>query len=559
MKQRMCRVLILAIALVIGLMAWLEQHAQAASTPAPKITSCVNPGGTGGCYASIQAAIEASTYGAQIGVASGTYTEHITMTNGVSIYGAGWDKTIINGNFSASQPVVYFDGLIDATTVLSGVQVTGGGTGDPTTSPDGGGLHMYGSPTIINTWVNSNTGHYGGGVYALGGSPTFDNVPAWSNRALRGGGFYLTYNVVTVTSDFSGINGTVVWNSASDAGFGEGGGFYILNSKAILSGLRIYGNTADLGGGVSINSDSYPVTLLLNDISLNSASATGGGIEAYGSVQIVANLINANSARYQGGGVFCGVTCTLLSNVLTNNTVTDMMASGGGVYLSYKSASVVQNNWFEGNRALYGGGLYVSENTAVLVDANTIVSNTALGAAGVWVAGGDMVTLTNNLIARNIVSGTNYGALTVSYITSPLVLNNTIADNTGYGIEFYGSPGIVVANNIVYHNLNAGIARLDELTYTLDYNDVYSNTARDYGWGLSAGPHDQSLDPAFVGSGSMLTYYHLKPTSPVGMLGSLFWAPPYDMDGDPRSTYVSMGADQIALTLKYLYLPLIRR
>ena len=63
--------------------------------PASGWWRCVNPGGTDGCYASIQTAINASAYGDSIHVWAGTYLEHIILTDGVSIYGAGWDKTII--------------------------------------------------------------------------------------------------------------------------------------------------------------------------------------------------------------------------------------------------------------------------------------------------------------------------------------------------------------------------------------------------------------------------------------------------------------------------------
>jgi len=89
---------------------------------------CVNPDGTGGCYSRIQDAINAASSGIVIDVAAGTYTEHITMRDGISIYGQGWSSTTIHGGYAGPTPTVYMSSIW-AGTVLSGVQVTGGGTG----------------------------------------------------------------------------------------------------------------------------------------------------------------------------------------------------------------------------------------------------------------------------------------------------------------------------------------------------------------------------------------------------------------------------------------------
>jgi hypothetical protein len=187
MRQRVVGSAVLAIAFQIALLGFFQPvaHSQGPRR-APRTTRSVAPPPTGvdsgNCSgspcATIQYAISQSSYGDQINVASGTFTEHIVMKNGVSVYGEGWSSTIINGNYASSiSSTVLIPWDIDATTVLSGVQVTGGGTGNPNTSPSGGGISTAGSQIIINTWVYSCTGYYGGGVYISGGSPTLNNVP----------------------------------------------------------------------------------------------------------------------------------------------------------------------------------------------------------------------------------------------------------------------------------------------------------------------------------------------------------------------------------------------
>jgi hypothetical protein len=60
---------------------------------------CVNPGGTGGCFSSIQAAVDAATATDEIAVAPGSYAEEIEIRAPASrtIRGAGVGLTSVNG------------------------------------------------------------------------------------------------------------------------------------------------------------------------------------------------------------------------------------------------------------------------------------------------------------------------------------------------------------------------------------------------------------------------------------------------------------------------------
>jgi hypothetical protein len=69
----------------------------------------VNPGGTGGCYATIQAAVTAASPDDVIRVAKRTYHETALVTKALSLLGDGAQNTII-----------------DATGLLNGINVDGG-------------------------------------------------------------------------------------------------------------------------------------------------------------------------------------------------------------------------------------------------------------------------------------------------------------------------------------------------------------------------------------------------------------------------------------------------
>jgi parallel beta-helix repeat protein len=75
----------------------------------PASASCVNPGGTGGCFSSITAAVAAAHPGARITVAPGTYKENVVIDIPLSLVGANSNNTIID---AAGLPnAIYIDGL----------------------------------------------------------------------------------------------------------------------------------------------------------------------------------------------------------------------------------------------------------------------------------------------------------------------------------------------------------------------------------------------------------------------------------------------------------------
>jgi hypothetical protein len=88
----------------------------------------VNPGGTGGCFASIQAAVNAAEPGEVIQVDAGTYAENVLIGAGarLTIQGVGAATTIVDAGGSGDVLAVVGSGPA-STVALSGLTVRNGG------------------------------------------------------------------------------------------------------------------------------------------------------------------------------------------------------------------------------------------------------------------------------------------------------------------------------------------------------------------------------------------------------------------------------------------------
>src|SRR5580704_11482935 len=94
----------------VVLAAFSPACSSSAGSPAARATTlCVNPGGTGGCYATIQLAVNAAAANDVINVAAGTYTEDVTIGKPLSLMGAGAGQSFIDATNLANG--ILLDGL----------------------------------------------------------------------------------------------------------------------------------------------------------------------------------------------------------------------------------------------------------------------------------------------------------------------------------------------------------------------------------------------------------------------------------------------------------------
>ncbi len=240
---------------------------------------CVNPGGTGGCFASIAAAIAASApAGDSITVAAGTYFEsNIQLNRSVDISGAGVDVTIVDGGSGPFQVFKYPDFPPSVTATLSNLTVQHGYRGL--------NVGRFNTITLDHIRVTANGPGSGAGIFNnasfvhLDHSTVDGNIAAdaffgcdWSGgsgggiASLCGGG---SYHI---------SNSTITGNTAAN----WGGGLILNDGTHVIENSTISGNHANfpdagIGGGAMFLAGGFPdVTVRFSTIANNTAVGVGG-------------------------------------------------------------------------------------------------------------------------------------------------------------------------------------------------------------------------------------------------------------------------------------------
>ena len=281
----------------------------ALATPlaASAVTLCVNPGGTGGCYASIAGALQNIQHdGADvIDVVAGTYYErNITVFAPVQIRGAGMGLTIVDGSLGGSGPNVFRFWEGSGHSSLSGMTIQRGRRG-----VDAG---RFNTITLERVRVTANGPESGAGVFNGASilyvkSSLIDGNFATDNNSLAGcdwgggsgGGIAaLCGGTATFISDSA-----IVGNTASR----WGGGLMLNDGLHVIENTTISGNAAHFpdaglgGGGLFVGGGSPDVTVRFSTIADNTAVGTGGVLGS--NIKLYASLLQGNTGRACTGSI----------------------------------------------------------------------------------------------------------------------------------------------------------------------------------------------------------------------------------------------------------------
>ena len=306
--------------------------------------------------AALQAAIDAASSGDELKVQAGTYIGNFTMKEGVNVSG-GWNEgftaqtdyaTILDAN--ASGRVVNQTAAFSTLTVWSNLTIQNGNV-----SGNGGGawLNVKGQLKHCKITNNTSTG-YGAGVgNDATGSVLVDDCIISSNTGAAGGGVRLKGT----------IQNSVIENNRSSA---AGGGVVMLGGAAMYNCI-IRNNTVTNNqnhGGVRILNNN--VCTMANCLIYGNTATICGGVSVEGAIHYIYNntIVNNNqTTTNETEAPSCGVRCLVNANAVFANNIIWGNKTGG----------VAQDNQIRLNDN------YVSERAATYFLNNAIVRSTDVG------------------------------------------------------------------------------------------------------------------------------------------------------------------------------------
>lgn len=331
------------------------------------------------------------------------YLESLDIVGGTSNDDGGGIKATGQGD----------DILSLSNTLVRGNQAfAGGGVSvsniDSQGNPEGMQLVLYG-----NSSISSNLATNGGGIYCNRATVTMlDRSLVYLNSATDGGGMHAENCKILIAS--RGTNGAVVWsNNAGNVG----GGIHLSGAETearmvtvdAFTPSRIVGNSASVGGGVSLNEGA---SMVLYDVNIENNTAT----VAAGAVMVESEVDATGDTRFtmldarEGDAPSPAVPC---DDAEACNRVTGNQARNGNVRkpgaaimlaagTAYTAHARFQGTRIEGNvgesLARHSGAYgQIVFNGSLLV--NNDLSGTLLDAPGT----ANSLAITASTIAQNLL------------------------------------------------------------------------------------------------------------------------------------------------------------
>ena len=340
-----------------------------------------------------------------------------------------------------------------------------------------------------NKHVSSGSLQGGGGVCASG-ILTLTGCIITSNSTTGGdednyaygNGVYVDIDYDQIDDVFTVVGGKVSGNyyaGKSDISYNYGGGIYFRGAEMYINGgVKIDGNTAGNGGGLSGDCWCIYIEGSETSISGNTAYQGGGGVYVpNGPILIEGGEISGNVA-YQGGGIFADYveigSDTLIGGednpniAKTDNDGGGDNASGGGVYCNMLSMEGGEISYNQADHD--GGGVYQNGDGYVIMTGGVISYNQA-GRDGGGIHGDREIN-----IERKSAPHRNYTSVQAANTSSDERIIYNEAGNNGGGVWCR------------YLLIGAGYISYNEAGNNGGGIYVQNSDTGEHGWGRMAAP-----------------------------------------------------------------------
>jgi hypothetical protein len=417
-------------------------------------TCCPAPAATihvPGDQPTIQAGLDAATFGDSVVVASGAYTEHdILMKSGVCLVSETMEADCVTVDAQGLGRGFICD-QVDASTTIAGLTITGGLAAGPQPADCGGGMYcFYCSPALSNLRFEANEADWGGGLccYCMA-SPSLEGCVFEGNLAVEfGGGIYCYYYSSPLLVDCTFRENAVTY-------FGGGGACCTSYSSAVFVGCAFVANyTYGEGAGLICIASSPSLTDCLFDHNEVSLSGSGAGISCrFGAAPTLKRCTITGHEAPRGAGMYCEDSAPFVMDCTFEN---GDATRGAGISCS-SSPAVITGSLFLRNHGFEGGALYCSESSPTLKSC-TLVENRAgypARGAGIHAHRRSSPTLKDCIIAFSTEGGAVYCENTSAvYLSCCDVYGNVDGNWTGCIADQYGVCGNICANPLFCGTLN---------------------------------------------------------------------------------------------------------
>ena len=252
----------------------------------------------------------------------------------------------------------------------------------------GGGIFNTGKLSAAKMTIEGNTAGDGGGIYSSGELEIDDSAVTGNSSWGVGGGIMISikYDMEQERDDSSG-NDRLSRNK---------------ERISTITNTNISNNTAEsFGGGISTNGAGILriEKSVIADNSVTGEHGGGGGIAAFGNIEIFDSVISGNSApdgQFDGGGGIQNVSIM----ELTNTKVVDNVGNNGGG-INNVAHLILTNTIVAGNKAYNSGGGIANHLNWVKAFNSDITGNTAAVHGGGISNGKGRIELTNTIVSLN--------------------------------------------------------------------------------------------------------------------------------------------------------------